>query len=780
MNFLFPAMLAGLAALAVPVILHLIARHRFSVQELPTIRFLDKQERTNVLAPKLVDPWQLLLRLLVLILLVLAMGRWFAGWKTGAPAPRNVILVVDTSASMRMELPLPGGAGRANLLEHARRHARTVIADLGPGSRCGLIADRADQPADLAPTTETAGITTALEKLEAIDGSGRGLVRAVADACDQLRGRREVKSHVIVLTDLRATAFQNRDQQALERITAAQRDLGKALEILFVDLVGQAPDNFGIVSAEIRGGDAKVGEDAHLLATVLNSSATNRTAKLRLSVSGRKEPLQRAVNVPANSRAVVDLTARANRSMQTVAQAELEGDSFPGDDTMAVPLNVLDARRVLIVNGVESLGDPASAAARAQVSQLSGDAARPAGAAPARVSEEKTIDGATILRFAFNPGREMGLPYGTGIDATLTTPDALAAQPLSKYEFIVLYDVTSLSERAMDDLRTYVEQGRSLLIFCSETVNAVNFNRTLASGGKDRPPLAPAQVGNDKPFDQGVGFRLGGELPLLLAPFRDPLKGDLSVVRFQKLREILSRQELSTVLLAGSGGEPLAIEMPLGRGRVVLATFGLELARGNLARTRVFPSLLWRLTDYLTGRLRQRPADRLVALRPAVLEVSEPAFALVQELELTPVAVPVAADAAPAPPAPKLPPSQRLKVGSDATVLVPALSAGRYQLHKPRGPGETGPILGYSRFVTVHADPAESDWTPLDATEVPKVFGSTARVTGADALSKLAPTGGELTRALIIALLLFYLIEAVAGWIASVRKERRRTEEVIA
>ena len=94
--------------------------------------------------------------------------------------------------------------------------------------------------------------------------------------------------------------------------------------------------------------------------------------------------------------------------------------------------------------------------------------------------------------------------------------------------------------------------------------------------------------------------------------------------------------------------------------------------------------------------------------------------------------------------------------------------------------GETGPILGYSRFVTVHADPAESDWTPLDATEVPKVFGSTARVTGADALSKLAPTGGELTRALIIALLLFYLIEAVAGWIASVRKERRRTEEVIA
>ena len=137
---------------------------------------------------------------------------------------------------------------------------------------------------------------------------------------------------------------------------------------------------------------------------------------------GRKEPLQRAVNVPANSRAVVDLTARVNRSVQTTAQAELEADAFPADDTMAAPLNVLDARRVLIVNGVETASDPATAAARTQLNQLSGDASRPA--AP-RGGEEKTIDGATILRFAFNPGREMGLPYGTGIDATLVSVDEI-------------------------------------------------------------------------------------------------------------------------------------------------------------------------------------------------------------------------------------------------------------------------------------------------------------------------------------------------------------------
>jgi hypothetical protein len=344
----------------------------------------------------------------------------------------------------------------------------------------------------------------------------------------------------------------------------------------------------------------------------------------------------------------------------------------------------------------------------------------------------------------------------------------------------VLYDVSSLSEKAMDDLRVFVEQGRALLIICSETINAVNFNRTLAAGAKDRPPLAPAQLGNDKAFDNPVGLRAGVELPPLLAPFRDPLKGDLSVVRFQRLREILSRNERSVPLLTGTGGEPLAIEMPLGLGRVVMTTFGLELSRGNLARTRVFPPLLWRLTDHLTGRLRQRPADSLVALRPAVLDVSEPSFALVQELELTPVPPPAPAEGAPAKPAEKLPPPRKLKVNGDATVLVPPLTSGRYQLHKPRLAGESGPILGYSRFITVHTDPAESDWTPLDAAEVPKLFGGAARVVGADALARLAPTGGELTKALVVALLLLYAFEAAAGWVASVRKERRRTEEVAA
>ena len=95
MSFLYPLMLTGLAALSVPVLLHMIARHRFPVRDFPAIRLLRAERRDNVFARRLVDPWQLLLRLLVLALIILAMGRLFAPDISDQTAPRNLIVLID-------------------------------------------------------------------------------------------------------------------------------------------------------------------------------------------------------------------------------------------------------------------------------------------------------------------------------------------------------------------------------------------------------------------------------------------------------------------------------------------------------------------------------------------------------------------------------------------------------------------------------------------------------------------------------------------------------------
>ena len=126
MSLLFPAMLAGLAALAVPVIIHLIARHRFPVLDFPSIRLLQRDERANVFAPRLVDKAQLLLRLLVLLALAFAMARPFLASLTARRPAHNVVVVLDCSASMTMRAPLSSldSAGDGTLLDVAVERAR--------------------------------------------------------------------------------------------------------------------------------------------------------------------------------------------------------------------------------------------------------------------------------------------------------------------------------------------------------------------------------------------------------------------------------------------------------------------------------------------------------------------------------------------------------------------------------------------------------------------------------------------------------------------------------
>ncbi len=771
MSLLFPAMLAGILGIGIPVALHLIAKHKFPVRDFPTLRLLMRDERTNVFAPRLIDPWQLLLRVLVLTLLVLAMARVFLPGSSSTPAPRNLVVVVDCSASMNLTVKNPAGSGQLTLLELARRKARELLAESTAPGQCALIAAADDtrllaelQPSPAAALAAASSQLSTLNSqlsLSPTDGSGRGLLHAIATAGDLLRGRREVKSQIVVLTDLRATAFATRNQKDLLRLARARADLGDKLDLILVDLATGATENLAITDAHVRGSRVKVGDDAHIIARLRNSGTNDRTAKLQLAIGNQPDPAIKEIPLAPGAEAVVDLTTPVNRAVRAIAQARLkEPDALPADDTFSVPLNVAETRRVLIINGASQAAATDSALARL------GQPGATAQPKPADV--EETVDGATILRFVLNPGRELGRASGTGIDTTLVTPEALAGQTLSKFELVVLYDVTSLPAQALEDLNTFVRQGRSLLIVGASGMNALQFNRLFFSADPQRPGLAPAQLGNDKDFAPALALADTSSPHPWLAPFRDRLQGDLSGVRFTKARELPAVAAGATTMLTGVDGRPLAVEMPLEKGRVAMLAFGFELDRGNLARTRVFPALMWRLVDYLTGQLRVRPPDILTALQPAVLDVSEPAFAFATELELTSLAESAAGSTNPAP---------RLKVNPDQTVLVPPLPAGDYALHKPRA---VGAVAGHTRNITVHTDAQESDFTRATEPQLREWLGGDVRVTEAANAVKLAPPGGEFWRPLLLLLLLAYVAEAATGYVMSARREKQRAAEASA
>ena len=105
MSFLAPLFFAGLAAIAVPIVVHLIQRERKEVIHFPSLMFLQRIPYQSV-ERRRIHNWLLLaLRAGAMALVVLAFSRPFlkqdpvkaAAATTGA---REVILLLDRSASM--------------------------------------------------------------------------------------------------------------------------------------------------------------------------------------------------------------------------------------------------------------------------------------------------------------------------------------------------------------------------------------------------------------------------------------------------------------------------------------------------------------------------------------------------------------------------------------------------------------------------------------------------------------------------------------------------------
>src|SRR5438876_12199219 len=104
MTFLAPVFLAGLAALAIPLLVHLIQRERKRVVEFPSLMFLRRIPYQSVRRRRLRNWLLLALRAAALTLIVAAFARPLV--RQGPPAvataagAREAVALLDRSASM--------------------------------------------------------------------------------------------------------------------------------------------------------------------------------------------------------------------------------------------------------------------------------------------------------------------------------------------------------------------------------------------------------------------------------------------------------------------------------------------------------------------------------------------------------------------------------------------------------------------------------------------------------------------------------------------------------
>ncbi|MCA1659302.1 MAG: BatA and WFA domain-containing protein, partial [Verrucomicrobiaceae bacterium] len=241
MGFLTPALLGGIALVAIPVALHLIMRRQPRELTFPALRFVQQRRDANRRRLKLRHLLLLSLRCLLIAGLAAALARPTlkgTGLKGKEGAPLAVSLVVDNSLRMqyvhqnRSRLEKATDAA-LELVDKLPEEAQAAVCDLGRAAN-GFAPDLSAAASRLRNLRTTA--------------DARPLADVVVEAIKLAAEQEDRRQEVFVFTDLAAAAWNADGLKAINETLAEAPDV----RIYVVDCGVPAPKNASLGELELR------------------------------------------------------------------------------------------------------------------------------------------------------------------------------------------------------------------------------------------------------------------------------------------------------------------------------------------------------------------------------------------------------------------------------------------------------------------------------------------------------------------------------------------------
>ena len=580
--FLESAFLGGLAAMSVPVIIHMMQSPRARQIDFPCIRFLKMVQKKATRRTRLKNLILMLLRMLLIALICLGMAKpWRENEETNVlpDAPVSMVVVLDNSYSMGYR-----DAGRSRF-DQAREAAIGLLDTLKPGDEVAvLLMNEVAEPYIREFTTDLDRVRKALrvaevsvvgtnvdpairEALRLASRAGSAAAKAkpttkldaeTAKAMEETEQRRRKEIHV--LTDLQALGWESVLKSGFLKNVATEARI-------FVTSFGRkATFNSYVEAASVT---ATGTGEATVTAQVRASGAGSPGNIVTLSINGRNVA-QETFAVRPGKPASVPMVARFGDSGTFRCTLSLQEDGLVVDDRFHFTVEVGERSEVLVVDG-----DPSG------VPHLS-----------------ETF----FLRTALNPGGAYGDEGATAISARIVTPEQLPLQSLDGLRSVVLCNSPPLGGDSLLKLENFLREGGSVWIFLGDNCVADNYNQwsflpiTLTTPYGDRTKKRSFALGGQR-----------GDHPLFKR------KIDMRSARFFVAYGTASGtvKKGGAVLAHFDNGRPAMIEAPFGRGKVLLFTSTCDLAWTNLPLRRAFLPWVHQVIYYLSNQDTKAQAYRL-------------------------------------------------------------------------------------------------------------------------------------------------------------------------
>ena len=541
MGFLAPLMLVGVAALAVPIAIHLIGRRRARIVKFAALDFLLATKRRTARRFRLRERVLLLVRAVACAAVAIALAKPYTSCARKGPqvtrGPQAAVLVIDDSFAAGYSIE-----GRP-WMKTATDEARRILAQLGPEAEVAIVraAEGADHPSEL-----TRDHLRLRDQLLALEASARpaDTTRALSRAAQLLAASSHVRKTVFLISLLAKTGFHPEDAP-----------WGKDGPILVVsDLRPPQLPNLAITALRGDPDPGAASRGVAFDAEVGNFSGAASKVELSLQIADRVVARGTLALGPGERKTKHFLAALPPGVRAADASVSLSSDGLTIDDRRWVRASLRDRVRVLLVDG-----DPRTVRHDDEVFYLEA-ALRPG-------DREDSGTSVRVITAEELAGVE---PRARG---------TAAAIDLDELDVVVLANVAALPIQRVNILADWVRAGGGILVAPGDHVDPAAYDKTML-------PLLPQSLRD--PIDTTWGAppeeRDSRALHLvkweadhpIFAPFSKaaPELADAKFFQISLLGPTTSADR--KVLARFTNGAAALVEASIGAGRTLLFTSTLD------------------------------------------------------------------------------------------------------------------------------------------------------------------------------------------------------------
>ncbi|MHC4985312.1 MAG: BatA domain-containing protein, partial [Planctomycetota bacterium] len=302
MPFVHPAIFwAGLGAVAIPIIIHFLARRRFRIRDWAAMQFVREALRRQRRRLQIEQLILLLLRCLVVLLLAMAISR-FTGCGDFSPLPgsesgRTTIFILDDSVSMGQKL------GPTTAFDLATDDLAVQIEQLPEGETVAIwrSSDPDEAPwFDLNFVTDRESLVAKLRTLAPSDQAAE--VHRLAARAAQALAARPGERRIVLMGDFRRHELTGEGGKALSDAAAAADQAG--IDVIAMDYGQPGITNLTLVSLELVDKFVIAEQPARMAVTVRNNGQTtpddvDLAISMRLPTESDSETAGQDVQLPA-------------------------------------------------------------------------------------------------------------------------------------------------------------------------------------------------------------------------------------------------------------------------------------------------------------------------------------------------------------------------------------------------------------------------------------------------------------------------------------------------